>query len=221
MGDKIIKIDKSTISNKVAGKSIDKTFSELIPKEDLVSLNQFFDYYDQLFYDIPRNGSNSHKKLIDQSTEFYGNYKDARDITIQQLEKRILELETQLLNSEMSGVQLEEKIEKTIKVSLKLKGGSKLGKKKSRKKKHYKVEFINHDGEKDVRTGSYNKFRSENLEFKTKPDFYQINVYGWVDRAGSKKDWVHMHSSGLVPLDNNTPFVITESIEIDPEKLER
>ena len=221
MAKQIITLNKTTINNQTADNSIDRTFIELIPKQDLVSINQFFDYYDQLFYDIPRNGSNSHKKLIDQSTEFYGNYKDNRDIIIQQLEKRILELENQLLNTELSEVELEEKLEKTIKVKLNLKGGSNLGKKKSRKKNQYKVEFMNHLGEKEVITGSYNKFRRENFEFKTKPDFYQINVYGYVDRRGSKKDWVHMYNSGLVPLNNDAPERISESITIDPEKLER
>ena len=75
MADRIIKIDKSTVTNQTANKSIDRSFFELIPKEDLVSLDQFFDYYNQLFYNIPRDGTLSHKTIIDQSTEYYGNYK--------------------------------------------------------------------------------------------------------------------------------------------------
>ena len=43
MADQIIKIDKSTVDNQIANKSIDRSFTELIPKEDLVSLDQFFD----------------------------------------------------------------------------------------------------------------------------------------------------------------------------------
>ena len=221
MERQIIKINKTTVNSQLADKSIDRTFSELIPKTEIISIDQFFDYYNQLFYDIPRDGNNSHKKLIVQSTEFYGNYKDSRDDLIESLEKRIKELEYQLLNTELGGVELEEKLEKTIKIKLKLKGGSKLGKKKSRSKDQYKVEFMNHLGEKEVVVGSYNKFRDENFEFKTKPDFYQINVFGYVDRRGSKKDWVHMYDSGLVSLSNDSPGSISENITIDNEKMER
>ena len=60
MAERTIKIDKDTVTNQVANKSIDRSFSELIPKEDLVSLDQFFDYYNQLFYNIPRDGTLSH-----------------------------------------------------------------------------------------------------------------------------------------------------------------
>ena len=73
MDPQIIKLDKITVDNQIGDKSIDRTFSELIPKEDLISVNQFFSYYDKLFYDIPRDCNNSHKKLINQSTEYYGN----------------------------------------------------------------------------------------------------------------------------------------------------
>ena len=89
MADRIIKIDKSTVSNQVAGKSIDRSFVELIPKEEIVSLDQFFDYYNQLFYNIPKNGTLSHKTLIDQSTDYYGNYVDIRDQQILDLNAEI------------------------------------------------------------------------------------------------------------------------------------
>ena len=171
MERQIIKINKTTVNSQLADKSIDRTFSELIPKTEIISIDQFFDYYNQLFYDIPRDGNNSHKKLIVQSTEFYGNYKDSRDDLIESLEKRIKELEYQLLNTELGGVELEEKL--------------------------------------------------EDFEFKTKPDFYQINVFGYVDRRGSKKDWVHMYDSGLVSLSNDSPGSISENITIDNEKMER
>jgi len=218
MERQIIKINKTTVDNQLADKSIDRTFSELIPKIEIISIDQFFDYYNQLFYDIPRDGNNSHKKLIVQSTEFYGNYKDPKDEIIKGLEKRILELENQLLLGDLNDVELEEKLEKTIKVHLKLEGGSKLGKKKSRSVKRYKVIFTDFEGNKDERVGSYNKYRSESFEFKAKPDFYKIDVYGWVDRRGSKKDWVHQYTSGMVNITNNSPEIIQEDITVSKEK---
>lgn len=218
MADRIIKIDKSTVSNQVADKSIDRSFVELIPKEEIISLDQFFSYYNKLFYDIPRNGITSHKTLIDQSTEFYGNYQDPKDEIIRNLEKQILELNNQLLQDDLSEVELEEKIEKTIKVNLTLEGGSKLGKKKDRSKKKYKVTFTDFEGNQTVKQGSYNKYRSETFEFKGKPDFYKIDVFGRVDRRGSSKDWIHEYTSGIVSFTNSSPDVIIEDISIPKVK---
>ena len=165
MDPQIIKIDKTTVNNEIGNKSIDRTFSELIPKEDLVSVDQFFSYYDKLFYDIPRNGITSHKTLIDQSKEFYGNYKDPKDEIIKDLERQIIELNNLLLQDDLSEVELEPKIEKTIKVNLTLEGGGKLGRKKDRKKKRYKVTFTDFEGNKTVKVGSYNNYRSSNFKF--------------------------------------------------------
>ena len=218
MDPQIIKLDKTTVDNEIGTRSIDRTFSELIPKEDLVSVDQFFSYYNKLFYDIPRDGTTSHKTLIDQSTEFYGNYQDPKDEIIRDLERQILELNNQLLQGDLNDVELEEKIEKTIKVNLTLEGGKNLGKKKDRKKKKYKVTFTDFEGNKTVKQGSYNKYRKETFEFKGKPDFYQIDVFGRVDRRGSKKDWVHEYGSGIVSFTNNSPDVIIEDISIPKVK---
>jgi len=218
MDPQIIKLDKTTVSNEIGNKSIDRTFSELIPKEDLVSVDQFFSYYNKLFYDIPRDGITSHKTLIEQSTEFYGNYKDPKDEIIRDLERQILELNNQLLQGDLNDVELEEKIEKTIKVNLILEGGKNLGKKKDRKKKKYKVTFTDFEGLKTVKQGSYNKYRQETFEFKGKPDFYTIDVFGRVDRRGSKKDWVHEYTSGIVNFTNNSPDIIIEDISVRNEK---
>lgn len=214
MDSQIIKINKTSVNNEIGNKSIDRTFSELIPKFDLISVNQFFDYYNQLFYDIPRDGTTSHKTLINQSTEFYGNYIDPKDGIIRDLEKQILELNNQLLQGDLNDVELEEKIEKTIKVNLTLEGGSKLGKKKDRKKKKYKVTFTDFEGVKTIKQGSYNQYRKETFEFKGKPDFYLIDVFGRVDRRGSKKDWVHEYTSGVVNFSNNSPDIIIQDISI-------
>ena len=218
MDPQIIKLDKTTVDNEVGARSIDRTFSELVPKEDLISVDQFFSYYDKLFYDIPRDGTTSHKTLIDQSTEFYGNYQDPKDEIIRDLERQILELNNQLLKGDLHDVELEEKIEKTIKVNLTLEGGKNLGKKKDRKKKKYKVTFTDFEGNKTVKQGSYNKYRKETFEFKGKPDFYQIDIFGRVDRRGSSKDWVHEYGSGIVSFTNNSPDVIVEDISIPKVK---
>ena len=122
MADQIIKIDKSTVTNQVADKSIDRSFIELIPKEDLVSMDQFFDYYNQLFYSIPKNGTLSHKTLIDQSKDYYGDYRDPRDQQILDLNAEIAALNQQLLNLETSQLDVSLPEEKTVKIYLKSSG---------------------------------------------------------------------------------------------------
>ena len=49
MDPQIIKLDKTTVNAEIGARSIDRTFFELIPKEDLVSVDQFFSYYNKLF----------------------------------------------------------------------------------------------------------------------------------------------------------------------------
>ena len=113
MDPQIIKLDKTTVNAEIGARSIDRTFSELIPKEDLVSVDQFFSYYNKLFYDIPRDGTTSHKTLIDQSTEFYGNYQDPKDEIIRDLEKQIIDYN----KPELTPLQLDkiyETIEKVV-----------------------------------------------------------------------------------------------------------
>lgn len=59
-------------------KVIDTTFSELVTPTPIipsstVTIQQFFDYYNQLFYDIPVSGSvNSHNELVTRSSQYIG-----------------------------------------------------------------------------------------------------------------------------------------------------
>jgi len=59
-------------------KVIDTNFSELITPvtvipQPIVTVADFFSYYDQLFYDIPVSGSiNSHPYLVQRSQQYIG-----------------------------------------------------------------------------------------------------------------------------------------------------
>ena len=60
-------------------KVIDTTFTQLIQPTSqatgsaLPTVNEFFDFYNQLFFDIPKFGEiNSHEYLIKTSTEYIG-----------------------------------------------------------------------------------------------------------------------------------------------------
>ena len=75
------------------------------------TIEQFFELYNQLFYDIPPNGeTNSHEFLIQQSGE-YINF-EANSEEIQALQDEIANLREELLNAQIqvaqaaSGIQI-------------------------------------------------------------------------------------------------------------------
>ena len=104
-----------TVFNKVQySKTIDTTFSELgvtTIQEELniqPTVEEFFSLYNQLFYEIPEFGElNSHEYLIQQSSE-YINFEANREI-INELQKEISQLRTELLNSEKQVIEFETK----------------------------------------------------------------------------------------------------------------
>ena len=181
MADRIIKIDKSTVTNQTANKSIDRSFFELIPKEDLVSLDQFFDYYNQLFYNIPKNGTLSHRTLIDQSKDYYGNYIDPRDQQILDLNAEIAALNQQLLNLETSQLDVSIPEEKTIKIFIKTKGiPDKVGRAKHRNEKKFALTFYDANGNVTTKKLNFLNFRGNKYSatFKSIPGRIQYDFKG-------------------------------------------
>ena len=90
-------------------KVIDTSFSELVTPTVTASAAQvtvadFFNYYNQLFYDIPVSGStNSHTYLIQQSTAYVGagavdQEKQALINEINSLKEQIIQLTSTYLN---------------------------------------------------------------------------------------------------------------------------
>ena len=182
MDKRIIKIDKSTISNRIGDKSIDRSFSELTPKPDVVSLDQFFDYYNQLFYDIPRNGTLSHKTLIDQSTDYYGAYINPNQSEVDNLKAQIDVLNQQLLNIETSQLNIPTPPIKTIKLAVRLKYSHRrrYGSADDRNKLSFNLSFTDASGV--VSTKSYNfiNLRDNDLivEFTSTPGTIRYNLEG-------------------------------------------
>ncbi len=87
-------------------KTINTSFNELgvtSINEDLekqVTVGQFFELYNQLFYDIPANGEiNSHQYLVRTSGD-YINFDEIND-EIAALQAEIAQLRTDLLNAQM------------------------------------------------------------------------------------------------------------------------
>jgi|TARA_B110000908_G_scaffold105489_1_gene124216 hypothetical protein len=104
---------KKTVFNKPQYiKTIDTTFSELGVTnmvediESTVDVTKFFEYYDELFYEIPATGeTNSHEFLVKTSGE-YINYDQDSDI-IQALQEEISALRQENLNLEIRAVKAE------------------------------------------------------------------------------------------------------------------
>lgn len=104
---------KKTVFNKPQYiKTIDTTFSELGVTnmvediESTVDVTKFFEYYDELFYEIPATGeTNSHEYLVKTSGE-YINYDQDSDI-IQALQEEISALRQENLNLEIRAVKAE------------------------------------------------------------------------------------------------------------------
>jgi hypothetical protein len=90
--------------------TIDTNFSQLITPQNeiagdvLPTVNQFFDYYNQLFFDIPKFGeTNSHAYLIKTSQEYIG--QSLVNEEIQALTAEITNLRQQLLDVTQQAIQ--------------------------------------------------------------------------------------------------------------------
>ena len=93
-------------------KVIDTTFTQLVQPtlqvtgSALPTVNEFFDYYNQLFFDIPKFGeTNSHEYLIKTSTEYIGASSVVND-ELQALVDEITSLRQQLLESQQQLIDL-------------------------------------------------------------------------------------------------------------------
>jgi hypothetical protein len=108
---------KSVFDKNQYSKTIDTSFREFgvtTISDDIQSqpnINQFFELYNQLFYDIPPTGeTNSHEFLVQQSGE-YINF-EANSEEIQALQEEIANLREELLSAQIqiaeaaSGIQI-------------------------------------------------------------------------------------------------------------------
>ena len=107
-----IRLNKTVFNKTQYTKTIDTTFNELgvtTIQEDLdaqPNVEEFFSLYNELFYIIPELGeTNSHQFLIQQSSD-YINF-DANQEIIEELQKEISQLRTELLDSQRQIIELE------------------------------------------------------------------------------------------------------------------
>jgi len=108
MAQERIKLTKKVYDKQSAGDLINRSFSEIIGPNDIVNnntnldnnLKKLFTLYNDLFYDIPKIGQQSHTAFFQQSRDYLGNYIDSKDTEIDALIERIIELEEKLNTSE-------------------------------------------------------------------------------------------------------------------------
>ncbi len=107
-----IKLTKQVYDKNQYQKVIDTSFTQLVQPttsttgSNLPSVNEFFDYYNQLFFDIPKFGEvNSHEYLIKTSQEYIGASNIINDEIqalideVTELRQENLDLQQQLLSS--------------------------------------------------------------------------------------------------------------------------
>ena len=100
-----VTLNKTVYNKDIYIKTIDTSFSqlgqntvqEIIDNEPTVQ--EFFELYNQLFFDIPENGdNNSHESLIKRSSEYINFSSDNSEI--QALQDEIAQLRQELLNTQ-------------------------------------------------------------------------------------------------------------------------
>ena len=111
-----VNIKKTVYSKDNYDKVVDrgfKTYAQPAPLSADRTVEQFFDEYEKLFYEIPVEGdSKSHKYLIAKSSELVDFEKDTTDIQplldeISQLREQILTYQEQLIEANTPDINIE------------------------------------------------------------------------------------------------------------------
>jgi hypothetical protein len=107
----VIKLDKQIFSKNDFEKVVDKSFKQLVKPatETTFTLSDFFELYDNLFLEIPKEGEiESHRFILNRTAEYLGvNVND--DIDIQALLDEITSLRTELLDANKTLLDLTKK----------------------------------------------------------------------------------------------------------------
>ena len=103
-----INFNRQVFSKEQFKNTVDTEFTQLVPASTStpavanVSVDEFFILYNQLFFEIPKTGNNSHETLITTSTDYVGY--NLLTTEIEALQQEITELRRQLLEERSSAV---------------------------------------------------------------------------------------------------------------------
>lgn len=79
-------------------KKVNVTFDELTPVAEEINLNEFFNTYNKIFFNIPKEGDLSHTTLVNTSKDFLGDFEDPKDRIIEGLQIQIEDLQLEIAN---------------------------------------------------------------------------------------------------------------------------
>jgi hypothetical protein len=105
-------LNKTAFNKEAYLNTVDTSFAQIStpppPLEDTITVSEFFDLYNAIFYDIPANGStNSHEYLVKTSGEYISFEQTDEDIQalldeITTLRQENLELTQQIITTQTS-----------------------------------------------------------------------------------------------------------------------
>ena len=72
------------------------SFEELNSTNLPIEIDQFFNFYNEIFFDIPKEGENSHTTIIETSLDYVGSYNNPLQGVVDNLNSQISELEGQI-----------------------------------------------------------------------------------------------------------------------------
>ena len=100
MAEENITTSKIVYGAQSANDFIDRSFTELFKTKDPINLNRFFSMYDDLFYNIPKTGDQSHTTLINKSQDYVNNYQNPLQVEVDSLREEIIRLTEQINETE-------------------------------------------------------------------------------------------------------------------------
>ena len=96
MAEENITTSKVVYGAQSANEFINRSFTELFKTKDPVNISRFFSMYDELFYNIPQTGDQSHTTLIDKSQDYVNNYQNPLQVEVDSLREEVIRLTEQL-----------------------------------------------------------------------------------------------------------------------------
>lgn len=112
-----INFNKTVYSLREFRDKIDLGFNELNSTRPNIDTQQFFNLYNELFFDIPKEGENSHTTIVQTSLDYLDDYIsplqsviDAKDLEIESLTQQLLTIQGELASLQLA-VQTEEQAE--------------------------------------------------------------------------------------------------------------
>jgi len=91
-----LKLETEQYASKSLRNNVNTNFSEFVKPPIDEDIEQFFQIYREIFYDIPKRGEQSHTKLLEDSKDYVEDYVDPKDTTITTLLNKVEALQEQI-----------------------------------------------------------------------------------------------------------------------------